>query len=180
REDVCGPADQLGATAGARGGARPPSAHLGQQLARRRSKGGMSMRPTQDQLWMRDHADGLHLYHDGRHPEAEAKLRSALRHARAAHIADARLAATLYQLAILGEERGHSAEALDFYRRALETEERVLGADHPFVAMILRPYAALLRRTHCAAQAAACEARAERIWNGDTTGPCADWNTTAA
>ncbi len=138
------------------------------------------MRARQEILWRRDHEDGMRLSRDGCYPEAEAKLRSALEHARVGGIRDARLASTLYQLALLSERRGHPTEALGLYRRALDVEEKALGPDHPYVAMILRGYANLLRRQHHPARAAELAARAEAIWNGDEHGRCAEWSGSAA
>ena len=138
------------------------------------------MRATQERLWSRDHEDGMRLCQEGRYPEAEGKFRSAVKHARTGGIADARTAATLYQLATLSARRGHATEALAFYKQSLEVEQRALGADHPYVAMILRAYAALLARTHHAAQAAALAAQADAIWRGDSHGRHADWSSWAA
>lgn len=128
------------------------------------------MRATHGMLWTRNEADGERLLHDGRYDEAEEKLRAAAQHARAAGFDDARLAATLYRLAVVAERRGHVGEALDLYRRALAIEERALGPDHPYVAMVLGSYAALLRRGGQATQAAALEARARSIWRGGAAG----------
>lgn len=122
------------------------------------------MRATNPLLWSRCHEDGERLFSSGHYPEAEAKLRAAVRHARAAGIDDARLARTLFRLGNVAERRGHVGAALDYYRRALETEQKALGVDHPYVAMVIRPYAALLRRAGRTSQAAALEARAAAIW----------------
>jgi tetratricopeptide (TPR) repeat protein len=123
------------------------------------------MRASHEILWSRSHADGERLFDSGHYPEAEGKLHDALQHARAAGIEDARLACTLYRLGNLAERCGHTGAALDYYRRALETEELALGPDHPYVAMVMRGYAAMLRRAGHAGQAAALDARAAAIWD---------------
>ena len=127
------------------------------------------MRATSERLWSRDQADGERLLHEGRYDEAETKFHAAVLHARDAGIDDARVASSYYQLAVLVGRRGRRSEALDLYKRALEAEERALGPDHPYVAMVLRGYAAQLRQAGHAGQAAALDARAEAIWRGEAS-----------
>ena len=77
------------------------------------------MNRQDERLWGRCHADGVRLFHEGRDAEAERKLREAVRHAEAAGIADARLASTLYQLAVLAQADHRWTDADEHYRRAL-------------------------------------------------------------
>ncbi len=49
------------------------------------------------------------------------------------------------------------------FKRALAIDEKVLGAEHPYVARILQNYAALLRQTGRSTEAENMEARAKAI-----------------
>jgi len=104
------------------------------------------MSATHELLWSRCHDDGERFSHDGRYLQAEAAFEAALGHARAARIEDARLAATFFQLALLAQRSGRVARALELYERARTTEERALGPDHPYVALIRHAQTALARR----------------------------------
>jgi hypothetical protein len=117
-----------------------------------------------ERLWARCHADGARLFHEGHDAEAERRLHQAIRHAEAAGIADARLASTHYQLAMLAQADHRWADAERHYREALAAEVAGLGADHPYVAMILRAHARLLHRLRRAGEAADLERRADAIW----------------
>ena len=59
--------------------------------------------------------------------------------------------------------QGNYAEAAPLYRRSLAILEKALGPEHPNVAQSLENYAALLRETGRADEAAAMEARAKAI-----------------
>ena len=122
------------------------------------------MKDRDERLWARCHADGMRLFREGHDAEAERKLHEAVRHAEAAGIDGARLAGTLFQLAELARADHRWAEAERLYRRALAVEVTELGADHPYVAMILRSQARLLRRLRRDAEAAELERRADAIW----------------
>jgi hypothetical protein len=108
----------------------------------------------------------MRLFREGHDAEAERKLHQAVRHAEGAGIDDARLAGTLFQLAELARADHRWTDAERLYRRALAAEATALGPDHPYVAMILRSQARLLRRVGRDAEAAALERRADAIWGG--------------
>ncbi|MEE8199821.1 MAG: tetratricopeptide repeat protein [Candidatus Acidoferrales bacterium] len=63
------------------------------------------------------------------------------------------------------ERRGivSKEQAEPLYRRALAIREKILGPDHPRVALVLENYATLLRQTGREPQAAEMEARATAI-----------------
>ena len=73
------------------------------------------------------------------------------------------MAASLSGLALPYQAQGNYAEAEPLYRRSLTIYEKVLGPEHPDVATSLANYAALLRKTGRADEAAAMEARAQAI-----------------
>ncbi len=73
------------------------------------------------------------------------------------------MATSLNNLAGLYETLGNYAEAAPLYRRSLAIWERALGPEHPDVAQNLKNYAALLRKTGRADEAAEMEARAQAI-----------------
>src|SRR5262245_27302128 len=117
-----------------------------------------------ERLWARCQADGMRRFHEGRDAEAERALCQAIRHAEAAGIGGARLACTLFQLAELARAGHRWRDAERLYGRALAAEAAELGADHPYVALILRSQARLLRGLRRHAEAAALERRADEIW----------------
>jgi hypothetical protein len=119
-----------------------------------------------ERLWARHHADGMRLFKQGRDAEAEHALRLAAHAARGAGIDDARLACTIFQLAEVARAGHRFAEAEQLYAEALETEERALGMDHPYVAVILGKQARLLRWLGRASEADQVEADAAAIWEG--------------
>ncbi len=73
------------------------------------------------------------------------------------------MAASLNNLASLHQAQGNYAEAEPLYRRSLAIREKALGPEHPDVAQSLDNYAALLRETGRADEAAEMEARAKAI-----------------
>ncbi len=73
------------------------------------------------------------------------------------------MAASLNNLALLHKVQGNYAEAEPLYKRALAIWEKALGPEHPDVATSLENYAALLRETGRADEAAEMEARAKAI-----------------
>jgi hypothetical protein len=125
------------------------------------------MSDRDERLWARCHADGMRLFRAGCDAEAERALHQAVRHAEVGGVDGARLACTLYQLAELAQVGHHWAEAERLYQRALAAEVAELGADHPYVATVLRSQARLLRRVHREVEAQALEQRAEAIWRGE-------------
>ncbi len=72
-------------------------------------------------------------------------------------------APSLNNLAALYQAQGNYAEAEPLYRRSLAIMEKALGPEHPNVATNLENYAALLRETGRADEAAEMEARAKAI-----------------
>ena len=75
-----------------------------------------------------------------------------------------RVATTLNNLAVLYQAQARYAEAEPLYKRSLGILEKTLGSGHPQLAQsLLGNYAALLRKTNRAAEAAKMEARAKRI-----------------
>src|SRR5829696_7447487 len=119
------------------------------------------MNARDERLWARCHADGMRLVRAGRDVEAERELHQAVRHAQAAGIDGARLACTLVQLAELARADHRWTDAERLYGEALTAEVAELGADHPYVAMVLRSQAHLLRRVRRDGEAAALERRAD-------------------
>jgi tetratricopeptide (TPR) repeat protein len=69
----------------------------------------------------------------------------------------------LLLLGVIYQAQGNYAEAEPLYRRSLAILERALGPEHPDVAQSLENYAALLRETGRADEAAEMEARAKAI-----------------
>lgn len=115
-------------------------------------------------FWARRHADGVRLRTVGDNAGAETALKEAIRLAEHMIPPDEHLPASLYQLGMLNYERGDYLEAERLFRRAIAAEEAALGADHPYVAMILRSLARLLRRTGRVDEAHELEERAQAIW----------------
>ena len=70
---------------------------------------------------------------------------------------------SLNNLGALYVTQGNYAEAEPLYRRALAIIEKALGPEHPNLATSLENYAALLRKTGRADEAAEMEARAKAI-----------------
>ncbi len=70
---------------------------------------------------------------------------------------------SLNGLAKLYRVQGHYAEAEPLFKRSLAIWEGALGPDHPDVATSLENYAALLRQTARADEAARMEERAKAI-----------------
>ena len=60
-------------------------------------------------------------------------------------------------------KQGRYAEAEPLFKRALAIFEKVLGPEHPSVAISLENYAVLLRETRRGAKAAKMKARAKAI-----------------
>ncbi len=73
------------------------------------------------------------------------------------------MATSLNNLAELYRAQGNYAEAAPLYQRSLAILEKALGPEHPNVAQSLENYAALLRKTGRADEAAEKEARATTI-----------------
>jgi hypothetical protein len=124
------------------------------------------MGATSTRRWSRLEREGERLYAHGQDLAAARRFQDAVRAARASGCADGRLAVSLYHLAVLHQHLGHYRLAERACAGALCAEQRALGADHPYVADILRRYAAILRHLARPCQADQAEARASRIMAG--------------
>jgi Tfp pilus assembly protein PilF len=129
----------------------------------------MDMVFAQDLPWDVHIEAGLQAFHQRQYAEAEQQLQAALVVAADMPTDDPRVATTLLHLAILYHIQGKYAQAVPFYQHALMLREQTLGPNHPKVAEVLEPYAALLRAMHPFrsafpwSTAATMAARAERI-----------------
>lgn len=124
------------------------------------------MKYQDERQYNRHQADGMRLYHEGAGHEAERQFLAALHDARHSGIPDERLALTLYQLAKLAQADGRFRDAEKYFEESLATEVHGLGPDHPYVAVVLRAFAALLQREGRANEATCLIARADDIWDG--------------
>src|SRR5690349_18018346 len=95
--------------------------------------------------WSGLERDGERLYAHGDDAAAAERFRRAARAARVDHCGQARLAASLFNLAVLYQHQGRYQPAERASRGALRAEESALGANHPYVADILRRRAEILR-----------------------------------
>jgi hypothetical protein len=126
------------------------------------------MKRQGERAWASHYADGRRLFLEGHDAEAERELQRALHQAEAARLDGSRLACTHFQLARLAQADHRWSDADQHYQQALADEEAALGADHPYVAMILRAHAGLLRRLRREAEAAELERRAEALWGDES------------
>ena len=124
------------------------------------------MTTRQEQLFERHHAEGMRHYREGEDAAAEHQFHVAVHLAHTSGITDERLGSALYQLGEIAQSHGHLRIAEQYFQEALAVDEQALGPDHPFVAMVLRAYAALLKREGQIDAAARLTARAEAIWGG--------------
>ncbi len=74
------------------------------------------------------------------------------------------IAANLTTLAQIEMARGQYRDAEDSFKRSLVLTEKNLGPENLTLALVLMPYASLLRKTGRTTEADALEARAERSW----------------
>jgi tetratricopeptide (TPR) repeat protein len=112
-------------------------------------------------------------YKQGRYADAEKSLQAALMEAEHPGKGDLRytmtltklgdLAATLNNLASLNRKYVNYTKAESLYKRSLVIWERILGPEHPHVAVSLEKYASLLREAGRNPEAARLEARAKVI-----------------
>lgn len=93
--------------------------------------------------WEQHTATAATAFKAGRYDEAENELVAAERLAERTEGGDAARATALYNLAILRRAQGQDAAAEDLYKEALAIRERVLGPQHPEVAVTLNNLAAL-------------------------------------
>ena len=114
-------------------------------------------------LWAGLERDGERLYAHGDDAAAAERFRHAARVARVDHCGQARLAASLFSLTILYQHQGRYRPAERASRGALRAEELALGANHPYVADILRRRAEILRKLARADEARQADARARAI-----------------
>jgi hypothetical protein len=127
------------------------------------------MRQSAYVRWSRHHNDAMRLYAEGHDHAAEREFHAAIAAARHINPPDECLASSLFNLAELYRHEAHGRDAERYYHQALAVAEEFVGGDHPYVAMILRGYARLLRGADRAAEADAVEARAARIWRAPAT-----------
>jgi tetratricopeptide (TPR) repeat protein len=73
------------------------------------------------------------------------------------------IGADLNCLAELYSAQGKYAQAEPLYKSSLSILEKAYGPKHPNIATVLNNYAAVLRKTNRAKEAAALEARAEAM-----------------
>jgi Tfp pilus assembly protein PilF len=124
---------------------------------------------AQDSPWGAHIEAGLQAFHQRQYAEAEQQLQAALTAAADMAPGDPRVSTTLLHLATLYHIQGKYTQAAPFYQHALILREQTLGPNHPKVAEVLEPYAALLRAMHPFrsafpwSTAATMAARAQRI-----------------
>ena len=99
----------------------------------------------------------------GRYAEAEPLLKRALAIWEKRRLAHPHMTTSLKNLVLIYDAEGRYDEAGSLYKRVIAIFEKRLGPDHPEVATTLENYAALLRKTNRAAEAAELEARARAI-----------------
>jgi tetratricopeptide (TPR) repeat protein len=124
---------------------------------------------AQDLPWDVHIEAGLQAFHQRQYAEAEQQFQAALAIAAEMPTDDPRVATTLLHLATLYHVQGKYTQAAPFYQHALMLREQTLGPNHPQVAEVLEPYAALLRAMYPFrsvfpwSTAATMAARAQRI-----------------
>src|SRR5262249_46377295 len=91
----------------------------------------------QESEWDKHTSAGLSARQAGQFKEAERELQAALKEAEAFDQSDSRLAESLSNLADLYGAQGNYSQAMQFESRLLAVRERVLGPNHPVVAIIL-------------------------------------------
>ena len=128
------------------------------------------MRSPKESRYSQHLADGMGFYRAGADSDAEGQFLAALHDAHHLHITDERLGLTLYQLAEVAQAKGHFHDAEKYFQEALVSEEHGLGPDHPYIAVVLRAYAALLHRQGRFNEASCLTARAEDIWQSNPLG----------
>jgi len=97
--------------------------------------------------WEQLNADGIKLFEKGRYSEAEQRFLSALKKSQQLGQANTRLASTLNNLAMVYRIEGRYSEAEPLQKRALETNQKILGPSDPAVAADLNNLAILYRAT---------------------------------
>jgi len=113
--------------------------------------------------WSRLEREGACLYAGGNDAAAAERFRHAARVARTSGRDGARLASSLFHLAMLHQSHGHYSRAEQLCVGSLRAEESALGPNHPFVADILRRRATILRKLDRPHEADLAEARAQAI-----------------
>lgn len=107
---------------------------------------------------------GLEALAQAHYLEAEESLLAALKEAEKFGDQDIRLATSLNNLANLYRAQGKHSEVEPLLQRALATYEKMVGPEHPYVALGLVNYAAFLREVGRNAEADKLEERATAIW----------------
>jgi hypothetical protein len=116
--------------------------------------------------WSRLEREGTRLYARGDDAAAAREFRRAARAARTSSRCEARLASSLFHLAVVYQRQGRYGRAGQFCAGSLRAEESALGASHPYVADILRRQATILRQLGRAGEADQAESRAQAIMAG--------------
>jgi tetratricopeptide (TPR) repeat protein len=98
---------------------------------------------AQTPRWETYITDGVNAYKQGRYAEAEQWLREAVKEAEAVKPQALRLARSLNDLGVIYYAQDKHAEAVPLYERALAIQEKILGREHPLVALTLYNLAAL-------------------------------------
>src|SRR5437588_3561221 len=107
----------------------------------------------------------------GRFGEAERQFATAVEAARDLGEDDPRLALSLTHQAGALAAQARFDEAIPLLERALEIDEKVLGPDHPDLALVLELYAVSLRETGRIDRAKAVEGRHPLHWRGRVLDP---------
>jgi tetratricopeptide (TPR) repeat protein len=95
--------------------------------------------------WIRSINEGAKYRQEARYREAEKAFLNALEEAEDSPGQDLRLSVNLNNLALLYSDEGRYREAEPLYLRALELRERILGPDHPELALTLNNLGILYR-----------------------------------
>ena len=119
--------------------------------------------PNQGAKWAGYITAGQQAYQHADYAEAEKQFEAALKEAEAFGPDDVRLATSLNELGLVYRAQGKYAEAEPLFKRALAILDRALGPKHPDVALVLKNYAALLRKTGHSGEATMMGLRAKAI-----------------
>ncbi len=117
-----------------------------------------------EEAWMAERDAGMEHARNRRYAEAAERFEQALALAEPFGERDARLAASLNDLAEARRLRGDGAGAAPLYRRAVAIWETALGGDHPDVATALNNLAEVYRSDGNPAEAEPLYRRAVTIW----------------
>jgi tetratricopeptide (TPR) repeat protein len=116
-----------------------------------------------DNQWRRPDEDGQTFLKQERFVEAERLFATAVEAARSFGSHDPRLARSLFHQAQSLAAQGKYTEAIPLLKESAAIKERILGPNHHDVVLVLKHYAAALRKTGQVDEAIAVETRAGRI-----------------